>query len=137
MIASLLAGFVQSLGLGEVVGEWQKRKTLRLEMKTQIELVRAKAEIARWESLAKAETDWDTEALRQAQFSWKDEWFVVLLSAPFVASFLPGIQNYVLFGWDYIAQAPGWYQWSFIGAVTASFGLRWMVRLWLPKNNKP
>jgi len=132
MLGSLIGGFLQSLGLGEAIGEWQRRKTLRAEMRAEIEVAKAKAEIARWEALARAEADWDTEALRQSQFSWKDEWFVVLLSAPFIASFVPGLQDHVLLGWDYVARAPGWYQWSFLGAVIAAFGLRWMVRVWKP-----
>jgi len=128
MIGKWIAEFVSGLGLGDVIGEWQRRVTLRAENKAAIEMARARAEISRWEALAKAEADWDTEALRQTQYSWKDEWFVVLLSAPFLGSFLPVVQDYVLVGWEYVALAPGWYQWSFIGAVTASFGLRWMSK---------
>lgn len=117
---------------GQLIGAWAKRRAARAEARVRIDAAKAEAEIKRWEALAAAEADWDTEALRQSQFSWKDEWFVALLSAPFVGSFIPGLQDRVLKGWEYIALAPAWYQWSFLGAVCAAFGLRWLFRLWMP-----
>ena len=130
MIATLLGGVVQ--GIGGWFKERARTKTVQAKAKAKLAQAHMQAKIAYLQRQAKAEGDWDMEALRQAQFSWKDEWFVLLLSAPFIGSFLPGIQDYVLAGWEYIALAPQWYQWSFLGAVTASFGLRWMVRAWLP-----
>ena len=44
------------------------------------------------------------------------------------ASFIPGSQDYVLTGWEYVQQAPDWYQYSFMGAVAASLGIRWAFK---------
>lgn len=74
----------------------------------------------------KATTDYDIEALKQSQTSWKDEYLTILMSLPFIASFLPVIQDYVVSGWKYLALAPTWYQMSFIGVIAATFGLRWL-----------
>lgn len=90
------------------------------------------AEVARYEAQGKItelslqqEGNWDLEALRQSQYSWKDEWFTILLSIPFIGAFIPNVQEYVLVGFNYLQQTPDWYRWAFLGAVCASFGLRW------------
>lgn len=74
----------------------------------------------------RATTDYDIAALEMSKTSWKDEYLTLLLSAPFIGSFLPTVQDYVATGWTYVAKAPVWYQASFIGVIAASFGLRWL-----------
>ena len=100
--------------------------------RVKIKEAKINAEVARWEAqgeLAKMvqtqEGSWDMEALRQSQYSWKDEWFTILLSLPFIGSFVPQLQGYVLEGFNILNKTPEWYRWSFLGAVCASFGLRW------------
>ena len=74
----------------------------------------------------KAETDYDLEALKQSQVSWRDEYLTILLSLPFIGSFLPVVQEYVVRGWGYLDKAPVWFQASWIGVIAATFGLRWL-----------
>ncbi|WP_456322098.1 hypothetical protein, partial [Hydrogenimonas sp.] len=76
----------------------------------------------------KIESDWDTNAQKQMENSWKDEYLLFLLTLPIVGSFIPQAQEYVVVGWGYIAQAPEWYIFSFLGVVAATFGLRWLIR---------
>lgn len=115
--------------LGEVVG-WVGGI---FKSKARIREAQANAEIARLEREAKVEADWDVEAMRAARHSWKDEWFTILLSAPFVAVFgavfffpegIPLLQE----AFAILASLPLWYQASFMGAIAASFGLRWWFR---------
>ena len=113
--------------LGPVIGlassaleGWQDNK----KQKTAIKAAQAEAQIKRIERAAEADTDYDIEALRQTQYTWKDEYIVIVLTAPFIASFIPGAQDYVLTGWEYVQKAPDWYQYSFMGAVAASLGIR-------------
>jgi hypothetical protein len=74
----------------------------------------------------KATTDYDLAALNASSTSWKDEYLTILLSAPVIGSFVPGVQDYVVRGWGYLEKAPGWFQLSFIGVIAATFGLRWL-----------
>ncbi|NTV01944.1 MAG: hypothetical protein HGB04_04050 [Chlorobiaceae bacterium] len=74
----------------------------------------------------KATTDYDLAALNASSTSWKDEYLTILLSAPVIGSFVPGVQDYVVHGWVYLAKAPIWFQTSFIGVIAATFGLRWL-----------
>jgi len=73
-----------------------------------------------------ATTDYDIQALKQAERSWKDEYLTILLSLPVIGSFIPGVQDSVVLGWDYLAKAPVWFQAAFIGVIAATFGLRWL-----------
>lgn len=74
----------------------------------------------------KATSDYDMAALNASSSSWKDEYLTILLSAPVIGSFVPGVQDYVVRGWDFLAKAPLWFQTSFIGVIAATFGLRWL-----------
>ena len=62
------------------------------------------------------------------QYTWKDEFILVILFLPFIGSFVPVVQDYVLLGWEYVSKAPPWYQFILIGVVLSTFGLRWYAR---------
>ena len=83
-----------------------------------------KTKLAIMERQQTADIDWDTQAMQNAQTSWKDEWFVILLSVPAVMAFIPGLSAYVGLGFDELAKAPDWYLGAFGIAVAASFGFR-------------
>ena len=108
-----------------------------LEGRARIKEAKINAKVAKWN--AKAEqakraqeitADWDLRAMEAAKESWKDELLLLIFSAPFVGSFIPGVQDAVLRGWEYVAKAPLWYQVCYAGMVAASFGLRW----WFTQN---
>lgn len=86
------------------------------------------AEIKMLEKRADSETDWDLEALRQTQYSYKDEVALAVILAPFIGSFLPWTQEYVAQGWRHLNEhAPSWYTATFCAAIAASMGIRWAV----------
>lgn len=114
-------------GITNVLGGWVKTRQVKAEGKVKVAIAQAEAQA----KVATAERDWDTEALRQSQYSWKDEYLTIILSAPFVGSFFPVVQDHVEKGWEYVAGAPIWYQVAFLGTVAASFGLRW----WFTRTN--
>jgi len=109
-----------------LVKSWNDGRVQIKKAKISVQLARFKAEEARWMSANESETNWDLEALRASKTSWKDEYLTIVFTLPFIASFIPDIQDQVAKGWTYIAAAPEWYQMSLIGIVCASFGLRWM-----------
>lgn len=98
------------------------------EAQIMAKVAKYEAEARRWEKTADIEGDWDTEALRQSQYSWKDEWLTIIITFPFVFLFFPFSQEYVMKGFEYMDKAPLWYQTIFMGIVAASFGLRWLFR---------
>lgn len=88
---------------------------------------RLDVQLAQIEQQGKSD-DYDIEALRQQSTSWKDEWLLLVLTLPFVMSWLPQTQEWVSRGWEYIAKAPFWYQFAFCGVIFAVYGLRWYVK---------
>jgi hypothetical protein len=71
------------------------------------------------------EIDWDLEAIKATQSSWKDEWVVILMSLPFLMCFISDTTREMAFkGFDAIQQAPSWYTYSFGVVIASSLGIR-------------
>jgi len=111
-----------------VAGKYMETRKVKAEAKAAIDTAQVKARIAQIERQASAEVDYDIEAMRQTQYSWKDEVALVVILAPFVGSFLPWTQEYVAQGWIHLNQhAPDWYSYVFMASIAASMGIRWAV----------
>jgi len=111
---------------------WDGRQKIK-EKKVDVQIAKYEAEATRFRMQAQIEADWDMEAMRQSQYSWKDEWLTLILSIPYIMSFvvpfiepfIPGVTQHYKEAWLLLDQTPTWYQVSFLGIVAASFGLRW------------
>ena len=110
-----------------------ERALIKEAAKTKLAQTKADAEVVRAGNLALTEGNYDIEAQRQMQHSWKDEYLVLVLTAHFIASFIPKLQDDVIKGWSYISKAPLWYQTAFIGVILATFGLRWYAKSFTKK----
>ena len=53
--------------------------------------------------------DWERIMAQGSQSSWKDEWFVIVLSIPLVLAFVPGTEGWVDSGFQQLSKAPDWY----------------------------
>ena len=120
------------------IGEWLKgvaaRKRVKAEGKVRIELARVEHQVL----LQKQVGNYDVEAQRQMQFSWKDEYFSIVFTGPIIISFLAPFIDLLMaenpktltetlpIAWEAVAMAPDWYQWSVMGMIAATFGLRWL-----------
>ena len=98
-----------------------------------IKEAKIKADIAKWQAKearylyeAKVEGDWDKEALKQSQYSWKDEFITVLWFIPLIMLFVPYTQEYAIKGFKALEEVPYGYWLVVFGIVAASFGLRWL-----------
>lgn len=112
----------------EAFNGYQERKKEVKIAKQKLVLAKINAETRRFELQLEATTNWDMEAMRQSQFSWKDEVLMIILFLPFIASFIPGLQKYIEKGFEVIGDLPVWYQMSLVGIIAASFGLRWLFQ---------
>jgi len=129
MIAKALFG-----GGVSVVQQWLANKQKVADAKAEAQKITVMSEAKIRERLAAGDIDYNIAAQRQMETSWKDEYLTIVLSLPFIGSFIPGVQDYVLRGWGYVAKAPQWYQVAFLGVIVASFGLRgWFKHKYLQK----
>ncbi len=121
------------------VTEYVKGRAARVKVKEEGKL---KIELAKVEAMvlaAQREDDnnltYDIKALDNMKNTWKDEYLTVVMTFPFILSFLaPFIDEFydtdlvdaIGTSWEAVGLAPDWYQWSIIGVVAATFGLRWL-----------
>jgi len=84
-----------------------------------------KAEAQTKMKIATGELDWDVEAMKATQNSWKDEWITLLFSIPLILAFCGDWGNQIVqAGFTALEVMPNWYQYSLGGIVSASIGMR-------------
>lgn len=120
MIGSLLTGVPQA-----VADYFNKRQELSAQKELRkmefdeavhtrrVELVKA--------GLA-ADASWELEQIKSS--GWKDEVVLIILSIPLVMTFVPGLDTYVLRGFNVLSQTPDWYQWLVFAIFSAIYGIR-------------
>ena len=110
--------------ISQLAGTWLEGKVEKTKAETGAKVAKAKAEAVIMEKKTTGEIDWDLEAIKGSQNSWKDEWLVILFSVPLILAFIPGMEDVVSHGFQQLEQMPQWYQYSLGVIVAASFGVR-------------
>jgi len=110
--------------ISQLAGTWLEGKVEKTKAETGAKVAKAKAEAIIMEKKATGEIDWDLEAIKGSQNSWKDEWLVILFSIPLILAFIPGMEEVVANGFAQLETMPEWYQYSLGVIVAASFGVR-------------
>ena len=128
-------------------GTWLEGKQKQTEANLEAKLVEIKADsdikVAKATALTKmAEAgqtqnyDLDRLAMEQMTKSWKDEFILIIFLAPMIMSFIPGMEQHALAGFNVIAQMPEWYRYIIIGMVVVIYGLRGLLEKVLEKKFK-
>lgn len=120
-ILSFLSG-----GTAEQVGQYFiKRQELkqnlalaRLQGKIDLQNAQAAAAAARQQHLA----SWEMAQIENS--GSKDEIVLGVVLAPYIGSFIPGVQDYVLVGFQYLAQMPYWAVGLTVTICLAIYGIR-------------
>lgn len=73
-----------------------------------------------------ADASWEMVFAQQAASSWKDEYTLLVVSIPLIMAFIPGLDKYVMAGFDAFSKCPMWYQLM----VQTLFYASWGIRLW-------
>ena len=73
--------------LVDVIGSSVKGFVDTKKAKAEHKITEIKAKTSLMEKQIKGEVDWDLEAIKNTQGSWKDEWLVLLFSIPLILSF--------------------------------------------------
>lgn len=118
LIGGIIAGVVE---LGKTIGGGIiERSKIKTQGKLEIKKAKIQMKVDRYKQLGQM----DMEAMKGMQFSWKDEYLLVLFSIPLILAFVPPLVPYVIAGFQILQSLPAWYQWSITGMVAATFGLR-------------
>jgi len=110
--------------LTELAGGWLKGKASAQAAEAQLKLTQAEAKAKILLSKETSVADWERVMAEGAKSSWKDEWFVIILSIPLILCWIPGAEGWVDRGFEQLNKAPDWYFYSLGIAISASFGVR-------------
>ena len=122
---------------GNSLQTWMEGRKEESKKKLEIKKIQAQGKIEQAKALAQIEAEYDNLAQMAMKTSWKDEFLMMVIVFPFIVSFITpyaavffGIDLTLQLGqaWALVATAPEWYQWSFMGIIIATFGLRWMTK---------
>jgi len=88
------------------------------------------AQLMHAERMARGEEAYQGKLLEARQSDWKDEFILLLLSAPIVMlswavfSEDPSAMEKMKLFFDYFSQLPFWYQTIFVGVIASVYGLK-------------
>ena len=110
--------------VANLAGSWLQGKADKNAAAAELKLTEAKAKAQILLSKETSVADWERIMAEGAKSSWKDEWFVIVLSIPLILAFIPGAEGWVDRGFEQLNKAPDWYFYSLGIAISASFGVR-------------
>ena len=88
------------------------------------------AQLRSAEAMARGEREYEGKLLEARQSDWKDEFILLLLSAPIVLlawavfSDDPSAMEKMKLFFEYFSQLPFWYQTIFVGVIASVYGLK-------------
>ncbi len=110
--------------LANLAGTWFENKVEKTKAEGQAKVAEARARATVAEKVAAGEVAWEGKMADATVDSWKDEFALVVLLAPAILVFIPGMTDYVKQGFDILATLPEWYQYLLYIAISASFGIK-------------
>ena len=110
--------------LASLAGSWIDAKTTKQAAEAKLKLTEAEAKAKILLSEKTSVADWERIMAENSKSSWKDEFFVIVLSIPLILAFIPGAEGLVDRGFEQLHKAPDWYFYSLGIAISASFGVR-------------
>lgn len=124
--ASLLEKIVGILP-EKVVGYYQEKNKLKHELK--VAKMQGKIDIAKAVAQAKIAQqqhiqNWEQTYVNMQRESLKDEVVLAVVLAPYVGAFIPIVQDYVLTGFQYLADMPYWAVGLTVTIMLAIYGIR-------------
>jgi len=118
----------QLFGLGEIAGEYLKE---RQKLKSDLKLAKLRGQIdlatAKFQAQAAQQKHiqtWEQSYVNQQATSFKDEVVLFVVLFPYVGAFIPGVQDYVLTGFQYLEQMPYWAVGLTVTIFLAIYGIR-------------
>tara|TARA_R100001460_G_scaffold102156_2_gene146437 strand:- start:26664 stop:27044 length:381 start_codon:yes stop_codon:yes gene_type:complete len=96
--------------------------TKKAKAEQKVTEIKAKTELMQQQ--IKGEQDWDIEAIKNTEGSWKDEYLTIIFSIPLLLCFLPFTVEYVERGFEALSKTPDWYKYTLGVIVSASFGIK-------------
>ena len=110
--------------IANLAGSWFENKIAKTKADGEDKVAEAKARATVAEKVAAGEVEWEGKMADASSDSWKDEFALVVLLAPAILVFIPGMREYVKQGFLVLETLPDWYQYLLYIAISASFGIK-------------
>ena len=118
MIAALIGP------IANLASSWMSSKVEKVKADGQAKVAIARAKANAAEKIATGEVEWEKSMADASDDSWKDEFALVVLLAPAILVFIPGMREYVKEGFIVLNELPTYYQHLLYIAISASFGIK-------------
>ena len=106
--------------IGQIVSAIGGLATSYIDGKTAIQKANAQIKMKQ----ATGEIDWELEAIRASENSWKDELWTIVFVVMLLANFVPSLQEPMRQGFANLEACPQLLQWGCYASIAASFGIR-------------
>ena len=118
--------------IGGFIEHKQKMAEVEREAEVRIRQAEVESHVKRLESAQEHEQTWEIAQIQNS--GWKDEYLTIILSIPLIACFIPGLDDYVLRGFNVLLNTPEWYRWTVMIMIGAVFGYR-KIADWTDRRN--
>ena len=81
--------------VGELATTWMQGKAEEAKVKQEVKI-----------KAMQSEENWEKMMAEGSKTSWKDEWFVVVLSIPMIGAFIPSLVPYIQQGFVVLSAMP-------------------------------
>ena len=95
-------------------------KLTTLQGKIDIAAAKVQAKIARQNHYQ----NWEMRSLELHSRGWKDELVLLVVLFPYIGCFIPGVQDYINTGFEYLAKMPYWAVGLTVAICLAIYGIR-------------
>ncbi len=110
--------------IANLAGTWFQNKVEKTKADGLAKVAEAKARATVAEKVAAGEVEWEGKMAQAPDNQSKDEFALVVLLAPAILVFIPGMTEYVRNGFEVLNTLPEWYQYLLFIAISASFGIK-------------
>ncbi len=120
-----LLGWLGSGPAEQIAGYFKQKAALKQQLKLAKLNGKIAFQTAKYQAKAQAQADVHSWEMAQiANSGIKDEIVLAVLLAPYIGAFIPGVQEYVLTGFEYLEQMPYWAIGLTVTIMLAVFGIR-------------
>lgn len=121
--------FFSMLGsmIADTLKSWMKTHQIKAKHKVKMKEKQLEAELESAKRSAEVEADWDRIQAKNSLTSWKSEFWTLILAAPLIMCFIPGMAPYAYDGFKNLEQVPEWYIIAVGVAIASAFGFRKIV----------
>ena len=107
--------------IAELAGGYLNGKKEKAVAKQKLEVAKIEAQVTKVQS----DANWEDNAIKASDNSWKDELWTVFFVLLIAACFVPAAQPYIADGFRFLREdCPDWLSWGILASIGASFGLK-------------